>query len=113
MSTSNKCRSAVILARAKASRSWLIHTAWHRDRYREQDQDTWVLLQCRNVHTGPTQGQEVDPLSAVVPVPFPVPVQVLVPSVRISHYSALHNMENGGNFSDVSLSANLRSLVNV
>ena len=34
----------------------------------------------RNVHTDPSQGQEPDPLSLIVPVvPFPVPVPVLVP----------------------------------
>ena len=32
-----------------------------------------------NVHTGPRQEQELEPLSPIVPVPFPVPVLVTVP----------------------------------
>ena len=36
----------------------------------------------RNVHTGPRQGQEPNPFSPIVPVPFPVPAPVPVPVPR-------------------------------
>ena len=55
---------------------WCIHNA--RDRDWEQDQkwdhNQWFLiLLCRNVQTGPRQGQGPEPLSLVVPVLFSVP----------------------------------------
>ena len=45
-----------------------------RDSYRGQD--SVPIYYAGNVHTGPNQFQEPDPMSPIVLVPFRVPVQV-------------------------------------